>query len=59
MWKFLILSAVSMSAIVSFGSCNVMLMGGGLAPFADVGGGVCLFFSGVAGWQAFIILVFQ
>ena len=26
-----------MSAIVSFGSCNVMLMGGGLAPFADVG----------------------
>ena len=27
-----------MSAIVSFGSCNVMLMGGGLAPFADVGG---------------------
>ena len=29
-----------MSAIVSFGSCNVMLMGGGLAPFADVGGGL-------------------
>ena len=28
-----------MSAIVSFGSCNVMLMEGGLAPFADVGGG--------------------
>ena len=28
-----------MSAIVSFGSCSVMLMGGGLAPFADVGGG--------------------
>ena len=27
-----------MSAIVYFGSCNVMLMGGGLAPFADVGG---------------------
>ena len=27
-----------MSIIVSFGSCNVMLMGGGLAPFADVGG---------------------
>ena len=27
-----------MSAIVSFGSCSVMLMGGGLAPFADVGG---------------------
>ena len=22
-----------------FGSCSVMLMGGGLAPFADVGGG--------------------
>ena len=29
-----------MSAIVSFGSCSVMLMGGGLAPFADVGGGL-------------------
>ena len=28
----------SMSAIVSFGSCSVMLTGGGLAPFADVGG---------------------
>ena len=29
-----------MSVIVSFGSCNIMLMGwGGLAPFADVGGG--------------------
>ena len=28
MWKFLILSEVSMSAIVSFGSCNVILMGG-------------------------------
>ena len=27
-----------MSAIVSFGSCNVMLMEGGLAPFAGVGG---------------------
>ena len=27
-----------MSAIVSFGSCNVMLMEGGLAPFVDVGG---------------------
>ena len=28
-----------MSVIVSFGSCNIMLMGwGGLAPFADVGG---------------------
>ena len=27
-----------MSAIMSFGSCSVMLMGGGLAPFADVGG---------------------
>ena len=27
-----------MSAIVSFGFCSVMLMGGGLAPFADVGG---------------------
>ena len=27
-----------MSAIVSFGSCNGMLMGGGPAPFADVGG---------------------
>ena len=27
-----------MSAIVSFGSCNVMLMGGGLAPFAGEGG---------------------
>ena len=23
-----------------FGSCSVMLMGGGLAPFADVGGGL-------------------
>ena len=29
-----------MSAIVSFGSCNVMLMEGGRAPFADVGGGL-------------------
>ena len=29
-----------MSAIVSFGSCNVMLMEGGLAPFAEVGGGL-------------------
>ena len=48
-----------MSAIVSFGSCNVMLMGGGLAPFADVGGGVCLVLSGVAGWQALVSLVFQ
>ena len=28
-----------MSAIVFSGSCSVMLMGGGLAPFADVGGG--------------------
>ena len=28
-----------MSVFVSFGSCNIMLMGwGGLAPFADVGG---------------------
>ena len=27
-----------MSAIVSFGSCNVMLMEGGLAPFAGEGG---------------------
>ena len=46
MWKFLILSEVSMSAIVSFGSCNVILMGGGLAPFADVGGSAC----SSAGW---------
>ena len=49
-----------MSAIVSFGSCSVMLMGGGLAPFADVGGGgVCLVFSGVVGWQALMRLVLQ
>ena len=48
-----------MSAIVSFGSCSVMLMGGGLAPFADVGGGVCLVFSEVAGWQALMPLVLQ
>ena len=27
-----------MSVIVSFGCCSVILMGGGLAPFADVGG---------------------
>ena len=27
-----------MSAIVSFGSCNVMLMGGGLAPLPMWGG---------------------
>ena len=47
-----------MSAIVSFGSCSVMLMGGGLALFADVGG-VDLVFSGVAGWQALMRLVFQ
>ena len=29
-----------MSAIVYFGCFTVMLMGGGLAPFADVGGGL-------------------
>ena len=36
-----------MSIIVSFGSCNVMLMVGGRAPFADVGGGSAWF---SAGW---------
>ena len=37
MWKFLILREFSMRAIVSFGSWSVMLIGGGLAPFADTG----------------------
>ena len=46
-----------MRAIVSFGSWSVMLIGGGLAPFADAG--VRLVFSGVAGRQALMRLVLQ